>query len=186
MGRRQPAARRACARQSVSWLTTLFSRAPRLYTGRTVPADEIRVAFGVAGTVIGLGKRTYAEVDSGAVVWLAQQARDALWREGINRWQKNATCTLFAAKFATLANEKFYAAAFFERSGSPLTSAGSIALAVGEVWFHPDTTPPGEDHAIGCAFTERGLLAVDPQSPDTLRELSATERLTIRPETRFL
>ena len=96
------------------------------------------------------------------------------------RWQPGATCTLFASRFVSLAGEKFFNAAFHEAVSNEI-----VALAVGEVWFHPDTAPIGSDHAIGCAYTDRSLIFIDPQEPNAFRPMSHNELSSIR-NIRFL
>jgi len=117
-----------------------------------------------------LGKAAYAEINSASVVGLAQATRDQLWRAGINRWQSNATCTLFAQKFVTLGGEQFYGDAFYDRG---MLSAGVISPALGDIWFRPDGASTG--HAIGFALTELGAQFIDPQVPDALRPMTDNE-----------
>lgn len=156
-----------------------FSSAPKPHTGRIVTAMD--VLLGMGNTVpMTFGKQRYAEVNSKAVVGLAQATRNALFSGGIPRWQPGATCTLFASRFASIANEKFFNAAWHEKISSEL-----VALAVGECWFHPDTAPFGTDHAIGCAYTDQQFFFIDPQAPDKLRPMSNTELASIR-NIRFL
>lgn len=149
-----------------------FSKAPKLYTGRTLTAAALsaQLCWPIGLT---LGKASYAEVNSAAVIYLARKTRDDLWGSGVTKWSPNATCTLYASRFVSLANELFFNAAFQD----PL-SAQILALAAGEVWFHPDVALPGQDHAINVCMTERGPLTVDSQAPNQLRPLSATELLT--------
>ena len=156
-----------------------FSSAPKPHTGRIVSTSEIVLALGNVVPMT-FGKARYAEVNSKAVVGLAQATRKALFAGGILRWQPGATCTLFASRFVSLAGEKFFNAAFHEAVSNEI-----VALAVGEVWFHPDTAPIGSDHAIGCAYTDRSLIFIDPQEPNAFRPMSHNELSSIR-NIRFL
>lgn len=155
--------------------SSLFGpKPPKLYTGRILSAAEVRAQLGSMGMLAAMGKQRYAEVNSAAVIGLAQATRDALFAAGITKWRKTATCTVYAARFATLGQEKFFAASFQDA-----ISAELVALAAGEVWFVPDSDL-ANGHAIGLCVTEKGLLTIDPQIPDALRPLSANETLLVR------
>jgi hypothetical protein len=169
----------------MSWLSNLFSRkSAKLYTGRILSGAELRAALGSAGGLAVLGKDRYAEINSAAVIGLAQKTRDQLWAGGVNKWGNGTTCTLFAAKMVIVAGEQFYLDAFYERTGSPLTE-GTLAPAVGDIWFHPDDPLATSDHAIAVCVTEKGALFIDSQAPDALRPTSKDELYATR-QCRFL
>lgn len=160
------------------------SRSPAIFTGRVIAASDLRSQI-PNGFLADFGKANYAEVSSAAVLSIARQTQSELWaRAGITKWDKRATCTLFASRFASLANELFFDASFHVAVDSAIAKAGPISLAAGECWFHPDGQPVGTDHAIGVCFTEAGPLWVDPQAPGALRPMSATELASSR--SRFL
>ena len=144
-----------------------FSSAPTVYTGKLLSADEVRSQLG-AGYLTTLGKAQYAEVNSAAVIWLAQQTQSALFSVAPH-WEPDATCTLFAATGVSVAGQKFAGQAFSDKISETL-----CALAFGEVWFHPDSDPTS-GHAINFALTEKGVLHIDPQAPNALRPMSANE-----------
>lgn len=104
------------------------------------------------------------------VAWLTgpfwQYFKAKLWSDDVDTWSVKWECRDFArayACFAQLANAR--------SSGTP---DGDDALAVGEFWFHPDTNPPGEDHAICACITDQGLTFIEPQT-GAVRPMSATE-----------
>lgn len=158
-------------------LFSFLSRQPKIYTGRVLDVGAVRAALGLPGLSLVAGKAQYAEVNSAAVIAHARSVRDDLWTAGgIRSWQPNATCTLFAGEFSTRGQRRFFAEAFQDKLGTQI-----LGLGAGDVWFHPDSIPVGgPDHAVGWALTERGLQFIDPQVPDLLRPLSASELLTIR------
>ena len=153
---------------------------PKVYTGKTLSLDEAKGFLGAWGWATQFGKAGYAEVNSSQVVALAQATRDALWGSGITKWATTATCTLYASRMASIGQERF-----FNESFQDFISKGVVGLAVGEVWFHPDTAPVGSDHAINVCLTEKGALYIDPQLPDVLRPMSQNELNAIR-SIRFL
>ena len=156
-------------------LFSFLSRQPKIYTGRILDLAAVRGALGLPGAMLVAGKAHYAEVNSAAVVSLAQAVRSDLWTAGgIRSWQPGATCTLFAAQLSASGQRRFFAEAFQDRLGTQV-----LGLAAGDVWFHPDTAPAGIDHAIGFAITEKGPLFIDPQAPDALRPMSPIELLSI-------
>lgn len=159
-----------------------FSRSkPKVYTGKTLSPEEAKGFLGPWGWAAQFGKGQYAEVNSSQVIALAQATRDALWGSGITKWSTTATCTLYASRMASIGQERF-----FNESFQDFISKGVLGLAVGEVWFHPDSSPlGGSDHAINVCLTEKGALYIDPQLPDVLRPMSQTELNQVR-SIRFL
>lgn len=166
----------------MGFFSSIFGKpATKPYTGVVLTQAEMRSRLGLAGPVATFGKAEYAEVNSAAVIELARATRDALFSAGVTKWSTTATCTLFASRFASLAQEKFFNAAFHD-----FVSSRVIGIAAGELWFHPDTSPQfGPDHAIGVCVTERGVLRIDPQAPDVIRVLSPNEEYLQR-SVRFL
>lgn len=160
----------------MGFFASLFgSRTPSIFTGRVISAADLRTQL-PNGFLAELGKRCYAEVNSAAVVSVAQQTQAELWRRaGITKWDKRATCTLFASRFASLAAELFFDASFHVPVDSAIAKSGALSLAAGECWFHPDGQPIEYDHAIGVCLTERGPLWIDPQAPSALRPMSDNE-----------
>ncbi len=150
----------------MGFFSSLFgTSAPKVYTGRLLTADQVRAALGCPALT--LGKTQYAEMTEEAAIYLAQQARNALFPL-IGHWQPDASCTLYGGKFKVLANEKFA-----EQSFQDAISTQLCAAAAGDVWFTPDGSATG--HAIGFVITPSGAKYVDPQAPDALRPMSATE-----------
>jgi hypothetical protein len=89
-----------------------------------------------------------------------------LWSENLDKWLVRWECRDFARGFACAAQE------------CNATTAGGPgdcdALAVGEFWFIPDNSPPGQGHAICACITENGLQFIEPQT-GAVRPVSETE-----------
>lgn len=156
-----------------------FTSKPKVYTGKTLIAPDIKAMLGPMGVMAQFGKVKYAEVNSAAVIPIAQATRDALFSAGVTKWQKTATCTVFAARFAELGQERFFSESFQD-----FISSDMVALAVADIWFTPDGGG-GFDHAIGLCITEKGVMAIDPQVPDVLRVMTENEKLRVK-SIRFL
>lgn len=120
-------------------------------TGRILTVSALKHDMPVAN----VGGKAYAEVSS---TWLHEfydKYRSELSRMGIVKWDDRFDCRRFAGMFAELAQAEFFVKAFHVQ-----TSANTLAL--GQVWYRPDTTITG--HAVIVAFTERGRVFLDPQS----------------------
>ena len=119
------------------------------------------------------------------VAWLQGAFTDYFKQELFNAdmqtWAVRWECRDFSRAFACLAQ------VCNARSNTP---GNADALAVGEVWFIPDadrygTNPgqlggtPGGGHAINAAFTEQGLIFLDPQFTSQLWPMSLTELSSI-------
>jgi hypothetical protein len=136
--------------------------------GGVIGAAELR---DVVGFLSYMGKDRYGVMNSAALVSIAREARDNLCsRYDITRWHESATCTLFANEFVSVANGRYFGASFQDQVTAP-------AAAAGVIWFQPDNSTLR--HAIGIAYTEVGERTIDPQRPDVLRPLSASERASI-------
>lgn len=92
-----------------------------------------------------------------------------LWDFGTETWSVKFECRDFARAYAC------YAQTCNALSGD--TPEGADALAVGEIWFHPDSEPPGSDHAICACVTDKGLVYIEPQT-GAIRTLSRIETLS--------
>ena len=164
----------------MGFFQNIFSpKRPRLFTGRILTVAELRAQLGPMGAIALCGKARYAEMNSAAVIGLAQATRDALFAAGITKWRKTATCTVYAARFSCLAQEQFFAASFQDAISNEL-----VALATAELWFTPDSDLTS-GHAINLCLTEKGPVTIDPQLPDALRPMSENEKLRTR-AVRFL
>jgi hypothetical protein len=76
------------------------------------------------------------------------------WATDSDKWKFRWECRDFARAYACAAQECW-------GNSAPDQAAESDALAVGEFWFNPE---PGKGHAICPAFTEQGLVFIDPQT----------------------
>ncbi|MEY4940206.1 MAG: hypothetical protein RIQ93_1941 [Verrucomicrobiota bacterium] len=101
-----------------------------------------------------LSDETYAEVNSH---WLNQYYADfcrELNRHGVMRGGERFDCVRFCDFYSSLAQARFFRAAFHER-------IPARALALGQIWyFRTDGSP----HAIVQAMTERGRIFIEPQT----------------------
>jgi hypothetical protein len=149
----------------VAWvfLVTSCGRQERaLSTGKVVQGYELPL-----GGFHGDDK--YAEMQSSAVPALYENFRDMLSKQGLVKWDARYDCNHFAALYVALAQSQFAVATW-----SSETKAQTLALA--EIWYRPTPGPYG--HAIVGAFTERGLIFIEPQTGQEL-QLTAEQRKTI-------
>jgi hypothetical protein len=79
-----------------------------------------------------------------------------LWSVGEDKWAVKWECRDFSRAYACFAQ--------LCNALTPGSPAGIDALAVGEVWFHPDKNQPGEDHAINAIIGDGALFFIDPQN----------------------
>lgn len=97
--------------------------------------------------------------------------RQRYWSINLDKWKMRWQCRDFARAFSVCAHEC--------HALSPDAPADSDALAIGEIWFIPDSSrianplsPIG--HAICACLTDKGLVCLDPQT-NLLWPLSPTE-----------
>lgn len=152
----------------MSFFRQLFGFAPaRPHTAAMVGRGHVLVDFKGAT----MGKGSYAVLRRDYLAGLVERNRAALFKAGsVLKWDRTATCTLFASSCVDLCAAEYYAAAFHDASPAP-------APAIAEVWFRPDRQIEG--HAICAAFTDAGLVFFDPQAPAVGYPLSPTERASI-------
>jgi hypothetical protein len=102
--------------------------------------------------------------------WIAQfhtQWKADLFRKGVTRWDERFDCNKFAASLAAAAQLEFYRENFH-------SDTKAQALAIGEIWYFPNgSTLIG--HAIVAAYTDRGLVFIEPQGDGSTMSLSDTE-----------
>ncbi len=129
-------------------------------TVRVLTAEEIRAPLGFAFC----GDTAFAEVNSASLPAFYADFRQALFDQGVTKWDRRFDCNHFASYYVARAQTKFYLANFHSR-----TTAQTLALGV--FWYQSARGP----HAIVAAFTERGLLFIEPQTGGEL-QLSPAER----------
>lgn len=129
-------------------------------TSRTLTAGEIRAQLGTAFC----GDTAYAEVGSSSLPVYFATFRESLFDQGVVKWDERFDCNHFAAYYVALAQTRFYLANFHSR-----TPAQTLALGV--FWYQSARGA----HAVVAAFTERGLLFIEPQTGAEL-QLTPAER----------
>ena len=136
---------------------------PQIYTGTVLTAAQLRsqVPWAI------LGKDHYAQVNSEWLTWYYDEFRTELagGKYGIVHWDTKFSCTSFASRYASSAQLRYFAQSFYAD-----IPAGNIA--VGEFWYRPRGQTEG--HALVAAYTERGLLYLDPQNGHFV-DLTGTE-----------
>ena len=81
--------------------------------------------------------------------------QDELFRLGAQKWTKKWDCEDFAREFKSLAQ--------ICHNNSPLATAEG--LAIGEIDY---TKESGERHCINIAFTDKGVIFIEPQTGESL------------------
>jgi hypothetical protein len=76
-----------------------------------------------------------------------------LFNQDVVRWDTRFDCDDFARSYSTLIQ-----LAHFQAKGN-----NDEGVAVGEIFFHINGDPT-KGHAINCAFTEEGLIFIEPQN----------------------
>lgn len=135
-------------------------RANPAVTARVLSPADLQLQLG--GTLC--GDSAYAEVSSASLRPYYDEFRQALFDQGVTKWDSRFDCNHFASYYVARAQAQFYLANFQKRT-APQT------LALGVIWYQSPRGP----HAIVAAFTERGLLFIEPQTGGEL-QLSPTER----------
>jgi len=79
-----------------------------------------------------------------------------LWNAGEDTWAVKWECRDFSRAYACFAQ--------LCNALTPGSPKGIDALAVGEVWFHPDANAVGENHAINAIIGDGDLFFIDPQN----------------------
>ncbi len=122
------------------------------------PGDESHLG-GFVGDV------GYAVVKASSLPAYYAQFHADLFSQGITEWSTKFDCNHFAAYYVAKAQIK-YAHDNFQS----FTKAQTLAL--GEFWYTPDGSTSG--HAIVVAWTDEGLLFIEPQTGE-LKKLSNNE-----------
>lgn len=132
-------------------------------TGRVLTPTDIRMELPAAYA----GDTAYAQVNSATLPGYYSDFRQALFDEGVTKWDQRYDCNHFASYYVARAQAKFYLANFHSRSPAQ-------TLALGVFWYNQGGIY-GRGHAIVAAFTERGLIFIEPQTGQELH-LSQAER----------
>lgn len=112
------------------------------------------------------GDGPYAVVKADALPTYYDSFRKRLFDDGVVKWDERFDCNHFASYYVALAQTQFYLA-----NWGASTPAQTLALA--EVWYRPGGGAKG--HAIVAAYTDKGLLYIEPQTGRTIA-LSTAER----------
>ena len=115
--------------------------------------------------------KTYAIVDTSALYYIYSD----FWKimhDYINGWEPKFNCIHITSLYVEAAQLKFASKNFSYTSKAE-------ALAIGEVWYHPDKFNEGMDHAIVIVYTNKGLLFIEPQTGNEIK-LSDTEMKSIK------
>lgn len=102
------------------------------------------------------GDTAYAVVRSDALPALYDNFISVLSSQGLVKWDSRYDCNHFAALYVALSQTKFAVAAWHSE-----TKAQTLALC--EVWYLQGGRP-GQGHAIVGAYTERGMIYIEPQT----------------------
>ena len=132
-------------------------------TNRVITPDEIRAAFGSAYC----GDAAYAEVRAAELPAIYADFRKAIFEQGVTKWDERFDCNHFAAYMVARAQAKFYLDNFHSRTQAQ-------TLAIGVVWY---VASPGKAHAVVAAFTESGLIFIEPQTG---------QRVDVNPQSAYL
>lgn len=181
LGRQQPRSRAHVIRRAgltALRLMALLCFIP-LLTGWRAERSEPAICTGTVLTAAGLraqlpnailGTDRYAEVNSHWLIWYYDEFRTDLASGGygIVQWEQKFNCTAFVSRYASSAQLRYFVRTFY-RWHSP------DGIAIGEFWYRPAGSNVG--HALVAAFTEKGLLYLDPQNGHFVT-LTSDERLT--------
>lgn len=82
--------------------------------------------------------------------------RGRYWAENLDKWATRWECRDFASAYRVAAIECW--------ASSLGVQSSDDGLAVGEIWFKPDSMKPTQAHAICPAITDQGLVFIEPQN----------------------
>ena len=162
-------------------LSVLFLLAP-FFGGCTAGIEKANM---VDGSVISSGdlkirtrlnnpmfrNRTYAVVKETAVWDMYCDFWKVLYSQELYKWNSRFNCVHIANLFVELCQVQ-YANKDFNKSPN------AEALALAEVWYHPNKNKKGEDHAVVAIYTDNGLLFLEPQTGQFVR-LTEEEKRSI-------
>lgn len=144
-------------------ITTPAPETVQASTGRVLTPYELRINTGFLGATT--PAPSYAEVNSKFLQQYYNDFSNELFHLGITGWSTEFECVSFASFYADYAKTRYYLQNYASKT-SPAT------LALGVIWYKPDNAIMG--HAIDVAWTERGIIYIEPQTGRWLT-LSATE-----------
>ena len=146
----------------MSWLSQLFTRkpvtVPNLWDGRVLTQVEFQTMLGAWEP---MADSTYAVIKADALPDYYRWFRETLRTIGILRWDEKFDCDNFARMYADLMAARFYGSLW---EGGSVPKAESPAVAV--FWYRPNCGPVG--HAIVRLATDKGLIAIEPQTGEVL------------------
>jgi hypothetical protein len=120
---------------------------PTLYTGKVLTAAEVKAALPFSTT----GSTSYAQVSSQWMEWYYAKFRAELSAGvyGVTRWDGAFKCTAFTTRFVADAQLRYFAQSFHAE-----ISNQAPAVALGELWYIPDSSTGAIGHALVVALTE--------------------------------
>lgn len=117
-----------------------------------------------------VGDGPYAVVKADALPAYYDSFRKRLFDDGVVKWDERFDCNHFASYYVALAQTQYYL-----RNWGSTTPAQTLALA--EVWYKPRWAN-GKGHAIVAAWSDQGLLFIEPQNGQRVT-LNDAERASI-------
>lgn len=118
-----------------------------------------------------IGDGPYATVKADALPAYYDSYRQELFDKGVTKWDVRFDCNHFASYYIAKAQLEYYSANFHSS-----TPAQTLALA--EVWYKPAWAGGKQGHAIVAAFTDAGLLFIEPQTGQRIA-MTAAERSSV-------
>ncbi len=129
--------------------------------GCSPKADKSELSAGTIITVAELpipgvnGDGPYALVKADALSGYYATYRSELFKLGVTKWDPRFDCNHFASYYVARMQLAYYLDNFHST-----TKAQTLALA--EVWYQIGGT--GQGHAIVAAYTDKGLIFIEPQT----------------------
>ena len=93
---------------------------------------------------------------------------ERLFRDKITKWNPRANCTIFTEKYIDGLQTDYYNDHF-------VFGSKANKLAVGELWYMPNSLDYSIAHSVVIVFTNKGLIYLEPQSKNAPQILNLTE-----------
>lgn len=148
---------------------TILGKPNNIVYGNILTYEELENLTGLKATRY--RNKTYVAVNSDMLYYIYYD----FWKimhDYISGWESKFNCVHITSLYVELAQLKFASKNFSYASKAE-------ALAIGEIWYHPDKFKEGLDHAIVAVYTNKGLLFIEPQTGNEMK-LSDTEMKSIK------
>ena len=140
-----------------------------VYTGVSVTQLELSVKLGYNFISDKYASASYEVVDYD---WLVKSYHDIFWAkifdESITKWDNRANCTIFTEEYVGILQKMYFRDHFHSFSKTE-------RLAIGEFWYIPNPTAPLSGHSVVIAYTNKGVVFIEPQSREKIQLVNLTE-----------